>query len=281
MLEQDVSEMADVKRYLPHGYHQVDRDGRPVYILQVGQIHVGDLFDAISMDKLLKYFLKEMEEGWRERCFETAQVLQREIDQVVLIVDLDGAKLKDLSSKQLQTAVGSFIEQVSMFYPEFLQRAFIVNAPMFFSDVWDDISPFLSKRTLSKVVISGENSHSDLKEMVTPENLPTIYGGLCKCKATCVFSDKGPWSPTENYVNYALNEEEFKYEDEEEEEEERGDFEGIRNAVQFIPSIPSTKNKFSGNDESERLKAQLGMLFGEGTETPSQTPMNTQVEEDN
>ena len=32
--------------------------------------------------------------------------------------------------------------------------------------------------------------------------LPTLYGGLCKCKATCVYSEKGPWSEVENRVNY-------------------------------------------------------------------------------
>lgn len=32
--------------------------------------------------------------------------------------------------------------------------------------------------------------------------LPRLYGGLCECEASCVFSDKGPWTEVENKVNY-------------------------------------------------------------------------------
>ena len=43
-------------------------------------------------------------------------------------------------------------------------------------------------------------------------DLPTLYGGLCDCKATCVYSEKGPWSEVENLVNY----QEPQYSDDEE-----------------------------------------------------------------
>ena len=29
-----------------------------------------------------------------------------------------------------------------------------------------------------------------------------MYGGLCDCKASCIYSEKGPWTEVENMVNY-------------------------------------------------------------------------------
>ena len=32
--------------------------------------------------------------------------------------------------------------------------------------------------------------------------MPKLYGGLCNCKATCVYSEKGPWTEVENLIDY-------------------------------------------------------------------------------
>lgn len=38
--------------------------------------------------------------------------------------------------------------------------------------------------------------------LVDEHELPTVYGGVCNCKASCVYSEKGPWTEVENRVNY-------------------------------------------------------------------------------
>lgn len=32
--------------------------------------------------------------------------------------------------------------------------------------------------------------------------LPALYGGICECKAGCIYSEKGPWTEVENLINY-------------------------------------------------------------------------------
>lgn len=54
----------------------------------------------------------------------------------------------------------------------------------------------------SKLVISNSDTSEELLKMVDEYELPQIYGGLCNCKATCVYSEKGPWSEVENLINY-------------------------------------------------------------------------------
>ena len=39
-------------------------------------------------------------------------------------------------------------------------------------------------------------------ELIDEYELPDIYGGECCCKAQCIYSEKGPWSEVENFVDY-------------------------------------------------------------------------------
>lgn len=74
---------------------------------------------------------------------------------------------------------------------------------MFFENVWESqLSKCINKNTLNKIVFSSQHSHQDLKDEVDQYELPAIYGGICECKATCVYSEKGPWTEVENLINY-------------------------------------------------------------------------------
>jgi len=53
------------------------------------------------------------------------------------------------------------------YYPELIDKCFIVNTPMFFEDYWEgEIKPHISPRTVSKVIITGESTHKELLDKV-------------------------------------------------------------------------------------------------------------------
>lgn len=85
-----------------------------------------------------------------------------------------------------------------------LYKCYILNTPMFFENAWEnDLSICIDKQTLkNKIFISADDSHEDLLQEIDENNLPELYGGLCECEATCVYSDKGPWCDIENTVNF-------------------------------------------------------------------------------
>ena len=84
-----------------------------------------------------------------------------------------------------------------------LESAYIVNTPMFFYVIWEsEIKPHLSPKTISKIYFTGESTHKALVDKFDQANLPALYGGVCECDATCVYSDKGPWADIENKINY-------------------------------------------------------------------------------
>ena len=69
--------------------------------------------------------------------------------------------------------------------------------------------------------MSSSATHPDLLSKVDEHELPELYGGVCRCKATCVYSEKGPWSEVENRLNYQKPNE---CSDESDEEFKDGDF---------------------------------------------------------
>ncbi len=175
-------------------------------IVQAGQIKYLELMQALnnSTDILVHYFIKELEHTWRVKFTECKeQVYFKGVDQIKVIVDLKGMKLKDLSNKQMLQTYKQLTLEVQRFFPCMLQKLYIVNAPLFFENIWEsELSKCVDQETVEKVAITSANTHDDLINEVDPDELPLIYGGNCETEATCVYSDRGPWSEVENLINY-------------------------------------------------------------------------------
>lgn len=93
--------------------------------------------------------------------------------------------------------------EVQRFFPELVRTIFIVNAPMFFDAPWEtQLSQSVHENTVKKVIISAKDTCDELLQEVDPHDLPALYGGVCECEATCIYSEKGPWSEVENFINY-------------------------------------------------------------------------------
>jgi len=73
-----------------------------MFIIQLGAIKAKELLDCSSADVLIHYMLKELEMAWRMKFSDCQEGVYKDgVDSLVLIVDLKGAKLKDLSNKQV------------------------------------------------------------------------------------------------------------------------------------------------------------------------------------
>ena len=61
-----------------------------------------EILDTASAETLIHYMLKEIEHTWRIKFSDCKEFVNKEgVDQLVLIIDLKGAKLKDLTNKQV------------------------------------------------------------------------------------------------------------------------------------------------------------------------------------
>ena len=84
-----------------------------------------------------------------------------------------------------------------------VHKIYVLNTPIFFENIWESqLNKCINSDTVKKIVFSSGSTHKDLQNEVDEYELPTCYGGTCECKATCIYSEKGPWTEVENLINY-------------------------------------------------------------------------------
>ncbi|CAD6455208.1 e1b3b0a1-8cae-4f74-82f2-6b30a941f5f3 [Sclerotinia trifoliorum] len=188
----DYKEKEEVFRYYPQYYHKTDKDGRPVYIEQMGNIDLTAMYKITTSERMLQNLAVEYEKMADPRlpaCSRKAGVL---LETCCSIMDLKGVGLTKVPS------VYSYVRQASVmsqnYYPERLGKLYLINAPWGFSTVWSVMKGWLDPITVGKIHILGSGYQKELLAQVPQENLPKIFGGTCECQGGCAMSDEGPWT---------------------------------------------------------------------------------------
>ncbi|KAK8505584.1 hypothetical protein V6N12_038325 [Hibiscus sabdariffa] len=192
------AELEEVKKCYPHGFHGVDRSGRPVYIERVGMVDLNALLQVTSIDRFVKYHVSEQEKTLNLRFPACSIASKRHIASTTSILDVKGVGMSNFS-KPARYLFMEIQKIDSNYYPETLNQLFIINAGSGFRMLWKVIKAFMDARTLAKIHVLGSNYLSNLIEVIDPSNLPTSLGGSCTCAdyGGCLRSDKGPWKNQE------------------------------------------------------------------------------------
>ncbi|XP_017611700.1 phosphatidylinositol/phosphatidylcholine transfer protein SFH9-like isoform X2 [Gossypium arboreum] len=187
-----------VQRCYPHGYHGVDKQGRPVYIERLGKIDPTKLMKVTTVDRFLKYHVQGFEKAFVEKFPACSIAAKRHIDSTTTILDVQGLNWMSFG-KVAHDLVMRMQKIDGDNYPESLHQMFIVNAGNGFKLLWNTAKSFLDPRTTAKIHVLGNKFHNKLLESIDPSQLPEFLGGTCSClnDGGCLRSDKGPWNNSE------------------------------------------------------------------------------------
>ena len=221
LLKFEFSELPTVKAAFPHGYHGVDKCGRPIYISRLAKTSQDALFRATDWDRFIKFWIQSYEELiWTKIPVCTKNGGKNPTLaglpppstfaplQTLTILDMKGIGLSQLSTK-----VREFISVTSKLasdnYPEILGSMYIVNTPAVFPMVWNAVKSMIDPGTRAKThVLNAKQTREKLLEVVDADQLPCFLGGECKCNHAavgedsdygCLSSDKGPWNPNSKH----------------------------------------------------------------------------------
>lgn len=191
-------EREEVLKYYPHGYHGIDKEGRPVYIERLGKVEPSKLMNVTTVDRFLKYHVQGFEKTFAEKFPACSVVAKRHIYSTTTILDVHGVNWMTFG-KVAHDLIMRMQKIDGDNYPETLNQMYIVNSGNGFKLLWNTIKSFLDPRTTSKIHVLGKQFQSKLLEVIDSSELPDFLGGTCHCphEGGCIGSDKGPWKDTE------------------------------------------------------------------------------------
>lgn len=186
----DYKEKPQVFAYYPQYYHKTDKDGRPLYIEQLGKIDLDKMRQITTDDRMLQNLVVEYEKLSEPRLPACSRKAGNLLETCCTIMDLKGVGLG--KAGQVYGYVGRASGISQNYYPERLGKLYLINAPWGFSTVFAGVKRFLDPVTVAKIHILGGNYQKELLAQIPQENLPSEFGGTCKCAGGCQLSDQGP-----------------------------------------------------------------------------------------
>ncbi|XP_073246331.1 SEC14-like protein 1 isoform X2 [Porites lutea] len=168
--------------YYCGGWHNTDKEGRPLYILRLGCMDVKGLLKAVGEDGFLKHVVSINEEGLKMTEGLTKNT-GHPVSSWTCVCDLEGLSMRHLWRPGIK-ALLKVIEVVECNYPETMGRLLIVRAPRVFGVLWTLVSPFIDENTRNKFLIYGGNDYQDpggLTDYIAAEYIPDFLGGPYEC----------------------------------------------------------------------------------------------------
>ncbi|KAL3616337.1 hypothetical protein CASFOL_039727 [Castilleja foliolosa] len=243
-------EFEQVQRYYPHGYHGVDKEGRPIYIERLGEIEPSKLMSVTTVDKFLKYHIQGFEKTFAEKFPACSITAKRHIHSTTTILDVNG--LNWMSFGKIARDLLMRMQRIDgNNYPETLHQMFIVNAGSGFKYLWNWVKGFLDPRTTAKIHVLGTNFQNELLEVIDASQLPDFLGGSCSCsnEGGCLGSNKGPWNDAQIIkLVHALHNDEAIYSKNAESESKLIDSKGLCSEIVPVSFSGSNDFKFNLND---------------------------------
>ena len=162
-----------IKAMYPHYHAGTGKAGHLVYYERPGDLDVAALHARnIHMDDLLRHWIFVTEYQWE------VMLLGDQAAKSIAIIDIENVKIADAFGGESLGFAKKTIGFANAHYPERSYVIFIVNAPSFFTWVWEALKPFVHPNTQKKVrILTKKQTLEGLQEHIDLSQIPSYYGG--------------------------------------------------------------------------------------------------------
>ncbi|KAL7067960.1 CRAL/TRIO domain-containing protein [Cryptosporidium serpentis] len=153
-----------------------DLFGNVICIERFGLLDETRLLGAVKVEELLLWYAYHME--YRCILLDKLSYENKNLVRATCIVDLYGLSISQVHSSHMISILRRMIQLTSDNYPEGMSYVIFVNAPRFFSVVWNSFKVLLAARTVEKIIVLDDDYKDKLFSIIKPDNVPIFLGGL-------------------------------------------------------------------------------------------------------
>jgi len=99
------------------------------------------------------------------------------LSRLIVIRDFKGFQLGAVANTKCRNLIMDIIRTTSDYYPELMEKCFMINVPALFSTAWRIAKTACEKATVEKISINGKNYLADMLKRIDAEQLPHFLGG--------------------------------------------------------------------------------------------------------
>ena len=173
-----------VREHFPGGWQGQDREGRPLFLLRLGQMDAKGLVRSVGEEGLTKLVLHICEEGLK-LTEESSHRLNKPISTWTMLLDLEGLNMRHLWRPGIK-ALLHIIEICEANYPETLGRVLIIRAPRVFPILWTLVCPLIDETSRAKFLFYATDGQRGsemaqqtvgLRDYLPEDRIPDWLGG--------------------------------------------------------------------------------------------------------
>lgn len=174
---------------IEYNFYGTDKDGRPIRITRTPSGDLKEIFDKYTMEEWLDLQVMVMERVEKIIFPICSQKVNKPVskcfryllkpDQFISIVDLSEFSIGGVLDSKFKEGQKKGHDFFELNYPNASYKVYLINTPTIFQMVWKAFSWFLSKKTIDKIHILGDDYLGVLQKDlgIGAENLPVSIGG--------------------------------------------------------------------------------------------------------
>ena len=175
------AEVCTLQTLLLTSFHGATIFGDPLFIIRPGLSNQSAVLDMLGEEKV------ELWVNFLNECsFQYCEAATRRMSYFVKHIGLqDLSGISMMPDRRFFRILGRVSKTNEWLRPQLLGRVVIFNAPSWVGLAFRIASNFMSQKTLSKVWIHPQKPIGSMcpygQQLVRPESLPSMFGGLCTC----------------------------------------------------------------------------------------------------
>eukprot|EP01055_Gregarina_sp_Pseudo9_P003289 Gregarina_sp_Pseudo_9__3288@NODE_346_length_3097_cov_8_513734_g326_i0_p2_GENE_NODE_346_length_3097_cov_8_513734_g326_i0NODE_346_length_3097_cov_8_513734_g326_i0_p2_ORF_typecomplete_len437_score56_72CRAL_TRIO/PF00650_20/5_6e35_NODE_346_length_3097_cov_8_513734_g326_i017823092 len=177
----------------PSCYFGVTKTGNPIYLDRPGHIDIKELttIDDSALEAAWIQSYEHMQQVILPAC---SIATGKRISRGVTILDLEGVGISTFNART-RHILGRMIRISQDYYPESMDKMFIIRAPFIFNTIWRFVKPLLDRATVDKISVlpqKGDKLLQELRKYIDDANLPPFLVGADF--STTSSGGGGPWT---------------------------------------------------------------------------------------